>query len=250
MDIEEFGRRLIETGDLDPVYVALRGAELPEPQLCRLLLAYWCFYSLGAAAYISEANEGRYWSLMLQAAENDTPPPTGLRWPRSAERRHFRGPKCVDAVRRLTVLSPEDRVRGLAVLGTERLIMDEVKRWYLFGDWVSFKAADMLERVYGAPVTFSADTILMYEEPRRALDLFEEGAYARFLEHFAQYQAPPSGDRACGPQEVETVLCKFKSMLGGHYAVGKDIREVRHGLVGWGDTAARLLASCPEEVEA
>ena len=35
LSIEEFGRQLIETQDLDPVYVAIVGANLPVDQMRR-----------------------------------------------------------------------------------------------------------------------------------------------------------------------------------------------------------------------
>ena len=39
-DIYTFGDELIRSRDLDPVYCALYGAQLSEPQLNRLLLGY------------------------------------------------------------------------------------------------------------------------------------------------------------------------------------------------------------------
>src|ERR1700722_11837643 len=47
----QFGDALIAIGDLDPAYIALVGAKLPEPQQCRLLLAY-ALYDLGFAAWL------------------------------------------------------------------------------------------------------------------------------------------------------------------------------------------------------
>jgi hypothetical protein len=43
--IYEFGDTLLSTNDLDPVYVALAGADLPEPKLSRLLLSKRVFLS-------------------------------------------------------------------------------------------------------------------------------------------------------------------------------------------------------------
>lgn len=255
--ITDFGDLLIETGDLDPVYIAIRGARLPREQLARLLVAYWCFYHLGCAAWLSEHEGDHFWRWMRVAAENTEPLPrevvsTGSRWPRSAERRHFRGLKCVRAVRMLSAVSPLWRVELLAGKLSEREVMDEVQGWPLFGPWIAFKAADMMERVWGAPIRFSPAVILMYDEPRKALDLLDpsdpQRSYGELLEHFSAAKAPPDRDRPCGPQEVETVLCKWKSMQGGHYWPGKDIREVREGLHGWGDTADRMRASAPQEV--
>ena len=284
MGVVEFGRALVKTQDLDPVYVAIWGAKLPEPQLCRLLLAYWCFYHLGAAAWLSQWEGEEFWTFMGVAAINnrregrpcDMPCPMQFdAWPRAAERRHFRGQKCVTAVAWLrdqcpgdpqSGHGPEEWVRMLSCSPlTERAIMDTVQGWPMFGPWIAFKVADMMERVYGAQVRFDPDLGLMYEEPRRALDLLAVGMgpgeppipgvapgqrwwYAYLGAQLRGLAAPPAHDRPCGPQEVETVLCKWKSHANGHYWVGKDTHEVRHGLRGWGDTAERLLAACPREV--
>ena len=35
----------------------------------------------------------------------------------------------------------------------------------------------------------------------------------------------------------------------GRYEVGKDIREVKHNLAGWGELAAAMSVEMPEEVE-
>lgn len=262
MDVLQFGRALIDTGDLDPVYIGIYQAKLDEPQLCRLLLAYWCFYHLGAASYLSEFEGRDYWDFMLVAAKNSDPDmePRVLlgnvgnrheRWPRASERRHFRGDKCVNAVAWLSHgVSAEFRVRALAnECRTERDVATALDLWPQFGPWISFKVADMLERCYGAPIAFHEDTGLMYESPRAGLELVDsrdpEATYRRLLAAFSNKAAPPSRDRPCGPQEVETILCKFKSMSDRHYWVGKDIQEVRHGLEGWGQTADRVLSGMP-----
>lgn len=275
MDVKTFGTRLIETRDLDPLYVGLVGAALPEPQLCRWLLSYWCFYHAGVASYMSESEDGDFCYVMQVAAENAVPPylydarlPHVERWPRAAERRHFRGAKCVDAVKKIgNMIKPveglEQLVRDLVagdVSVTEDTVMRRVQQWPLFGPWIAFKVADMMERVYGAKVYFDPQIALLYEEPRKALDLIQTtrgeavtgaGAkdhYDALLRYFYPMKAPPRGDRPCGAQEVETVLCKWKSYMGGHYWIGKDIKEHREGLHGWGETADRLRAAYPAEV--
>ena len=78
LDVQAFGDALITTQDLDPVYCAIYHARLPEPQLCRLLLAYWCFYHLGVAASISEKEHGDFWEWMRVAAVNEQPPKNGI----------------------------------------------------------------------------------------------------------------------------------------------------------------------------
>ena len=266
MGVKEFGDQLILTQDLDPTYVGLYHAKLPEGQLCRWLLAYWCFYHVGSASWLSEQEGADFWLWMRRAAENETYTPVAgkERWPRAPERRHFRGQKCVDAVdwMKSTKCCPEDFVRSLfAGSGTlnEEHVIKEVRSWPQFGPWIAFKAADMLERVMGIPVQFDPKIGLMYEEPRKALHMVIDqppgtefntvaDAYASLSDYFRLKLAPPAMDRRCGPQEVETVLCKWKSYMGGHYYIGKDIHDHRNSLKNWGETAACILNHMPQEV--
>ncbi len=271
LGVKEFGDRLIATRDLDPTYAGLRGMrdnEMGEAQSCRWLLAYWCFYHVGLASWLSEQEGAKFWDWMRIAAENQTHAPVADRgrWPRAAERRHFRGQKCVDAVEwlRSNNRHPEAWVRGLSGYDTEKQVMAQVQTWPMFGPWIAFKAADMLERCCGFQIKFDPNLGLMYDEPRKALAMLvdtggascgdtgapvdKEWWYQYLSEYFARTPAPPFGDRMCGPQEVETVLCKWKSYMGGHYHVGKDIHDHRNALVGWGRTAELMLKHMPEVV--
>jgi hypothetical protein len=265
-EVIEFGEKLINTQDLDPVYVALVNAKLPTKQLHRLLLAYFCFYHLGVSAFISEMEGGTFWEVMMVAARNKLCGPDEInpdleydRWPRGSERRHFRGQKCVDAVRtfRSMAPNPEDIVGSFAFNDYElREITAYIqKHWPMCGSWLSFKAADIFERVLGIPIEFPNDTLTFYKEPRAALDLLNlspEAAANKLLLHFRNKPAPPASSpraRSCNIQEIESMACKWKSSLSGHYWVGKDIHEVRHGLKGWGETASLLSKYMPPEVE-
>lgn len=256
MNIYKFGEALLETQDLDPVYVGVAKADLATRQLSRWLMAYWMFYHVGAASWLSEQEGEKYWEWVALAAENNTSPPRGGRWPRAAERRHFRGVACMNAVAKLRQFDPVYLVGRLSDLRTQAELMEAVQTWPLFGPWIAFKAADMMERVYGSRVSFEDNIGLVYKEPRAALDILtestsEERAQAKWLElrdYFGGHRAPPGHDRHCGPQEVETILCKWKSHIRGHYRVGKDIHEVRLALHGWGETAERVLSQMPEEV--
>lgn len=263
-EVIEFGEALIRTGDLDPVYIALYAAGLPGDQMRRLLLAYFCFYHLGAAARLSEMEGESFWALMETAAENNLPPSTddlpGERWPRGTERRHFRGQKCVDAVRRFEKKAPNAPEEIISALVDELpkplQLVDIINyiqgKWPMCGAWLAFKAADILERVLGVPIVFPNDLTLFYKEPRAALDMLivpAEQANAKLLKHFSKFMAPPKVGRRCNIQEVETVCCKWKSGVNGHYWIGKDIHEIRNALKGWGDTAEMLLRYMPKEVE-
>lgn len=274
--IEYFGTQLLESGDLDPVYIALDGAALPPDQLKRWLLAYWCLYSVGEASWLSEREGSEFWASLQTAARNEAAAPPGGRWARGKERRHFRGKAALRAVELLQMQyggRPEGMVEYCSQWSPDdspitcKKIMGRVKDHHLFGDWIAFKVADMVERVLHVPVDFNESEVFMFDTPREAaLMLFaaasklpsgakirdEKAAITKVVEyltrHFDHRKAPPAMDRPIGLQEVETILCKWKSHLNGHYPLNNDIHEVRHALeryVEHSATARRLLDSAP-----
>jgi len=270
-----FGQALLAAGDLDPVYECLHRASLPDNQLRRWLLAYWCLYHTGAASYVSEYGGCHFWQKMMLAAQNTAPSPIGGRWPRGRERRYFRGEASVRAVDQLAAdwPNPEHLVNYLCLTepGQGVLPYQELRRKVvelpLFGPWIAFKVGDMLERVLAVPVDFFQADVMMFEQPRlAALILYhqltgedvnkadQEAAVKKsagyLLKAFRNHPAPPRGERPCNIQEIETILCKWKSHRNGHYPVGNDVREVRHALSEWSpvsQTAALLLSRAPEE---
>jgi hypothetical protein len=270
LSIEDFGRQLIETGDLDPVYIALAKVEWPEVQRKRFLVAYWLFYHPGAACYMSQPQPGSshpgidFWAWVKRAAENDLPAPTSTRvtedrWPRASERRHFRGDKAVRAVDELARRFPggHELVTMVAEAAPSyNSIFNRVCSLPQFGPWMAFKVADMLERCMGIPVDFDLGSVTMFDDPKQAALMLarqrvglpdnakfkDPGATVRrvvehLIEHFEGWSAPPAHDRPVGYQEVETILCKWKSHMNGHYPVGKDCREIREGLEAWAAVA-------------
>ncbi len=253
--IEAFGAQLLATGDLDPLYIALVNANLDRDQLRRWLLAYWCCYHAGASSWLSEQDE--YWDCLFVMAENIHPTPLGGRWPRGHERRHFRGEKAMRAVDsyRDRFNTPEALVEWVEQSGPRfSLVRDRVMTLPQMGTWIAWKIADMLERVLRIPVDFRGASLDIYREPAAAAELVDptkslSQVVDRLVGHFSGSLAPPSFDRVVGIAEIETVLCKWKSHLNGHYPLNNDIHEIRGGLVGWGETADKLLVVMPEAKE-
>lgn len=271
LTIEDFGRHLLDTNELDPIYVALSGAPFKRCFLQRWLLAYWCFYDAGVACHIAE-HEGEYfWEVMDVAARNEKPCPTGGRWPRAAERRHFRGQQAITAVAKLRERygdRPEGMVEYVAGDGGPfAALAKRAKSHYKFGDWIAFKCGDMVERVLGVPVDFTEADVFMAESPREAALMVAREKFGLLavtseqdrrvairtvVEHlvseFQDYKAPPRGDRPVALQEVETVLCKYKSHVNGHYPLFNDIDAIRAGIVPWvgiSEAARRLAETMP-----
>jgi hypothetical protein len=136
-------------------------------------------------------------------------------------------------------------------------LMALVQGWRGFGPWVSFKAADMVERLGVRPVAFSfADA--MYDSPRKSAEelyraetgcepggLFGDDpaswACGRFAEELDELLAPPRFERALGYQEFETCLCKGGQYLKGRYALGHDISEMKKALDRFDTKTAKRL---------
>jgi hypothetical protein len=273
LGIEEFGAQLLETNDLDPIYVALHRLQLPREQLCRWLVSYWCLYHAGTACWMSDRPDAVFWSNLLTAAYNTDPAPTGERWPRGAERRHWRGVQAVTSAQALqfgfktpTTLVDwlaygEDRTRLTRQVAFSEVArrVDELRG---FGPWIAFKIGDMLDRLGVVPVNFAQAEVFMFSTPREAafmlarqrLGLPENAklkdeertiteVVAYLTNHFNGHLAQPLEDRVIGLQEVETILCKWKSHMGGHYPLLKDTHEIAEGLDPWApysETAMRM----------
>lgn len=228
-----FGKDLLDANDLDPVYVLLANANLQPDRLRRFLLSYWCFYHVGVASELSKSDR---WADLGKEVHT-----------RASERRHFRGPKSIEALDWLK-LHEEEWFKTLCACKTFDEVTAVAQCPPLFGPWVAFKIADMIERLELAEIDFADCELSLYKEPSRgaALVLFEDpDAYvsksgiqhlvSAVVDRFTNlgYLAPPSADRVINIQEVETMLCKFKSHRNGHYPVGKDVAEIRHALEGW-----------------
>lgn len=268
----EFGTLLVQTQDLDPIYTAINGVVLGTAVQHRMLLAYWCLYHLGAAAFIAEKSrsDAEFWENLMVAAVNK-----GLKWPRGSERRHWRGEQAIKSARELAVnhKSASDALEHWAEVPTFAEVTRRVQLNRGFGPWIAFKVADMFERVLHVPIDFSTCELGFYSEPLKGAFLLKDGRIPLSGEEWdngpsreeeanvvrdvvkqllagslGQLKAPPDRKRKLNVQEIETILCKFKSMKGGHYHVGKDITEVRHGLEGWGDLAQELQKHAPKEL--
>jgi hypothetical protein len=272
LSIQDFGAHLLRTGDLDPVYIALVKLGWPRPQLARWLVAYWCFYDCGFACYVC-TDPASYWDTMLKAAINEEESPVG-RWPRGRERRHFRGHQSLTAVMELQEAYPNPdaatMVDGIVKCAPDYNKLTKFVRTHRgFGPWISFKVADMTDRVLGVHVDFTEAAVFMFKDPVKAAVMYWNQKHGKtgepdqqslkqviipevvseLTEHFSEVQAPPLYDRPVNLQEVETVLCKWKSHMNGHYPLNNDIHEISEGLLRWApytEEAADFLAVLPE----
>lgn len=248
----KWGQALIQTRDIDPIYDMLVSAQLPAETLAGWLVAYWCFYHAGVASYMARLSGATFWEHMWLAAKNITANPSrdGGRWPRSAERRHFRGDKAVLAIEKMAVDYPQPILMVdylIKAPGDAPAVIHRAQELPQFGPWIAFKIADMLERIWGRKTHFP-DDVALYESPKKGLheisvlwNTTQEDTLNLLFQAIRPPLKPPGlNSRPCGMQELETILCKWHSAKGGHYYIGKDLKEIRHALEGWGHLADEL----------
>jgi hypothetical protein len=254
LDVVTFGRQLLDSQDLDPIYVALIKLRLDKEQLARWLVAYWCFYHAGLASFLSE--QENYWSWMNRAAVNKD-----LKYPRGSERRHFRGAPCVRAIAHLSrqYRSPLSMVDHLTGARDVEGVMQLVSEHYMFGSWIGFKVADMLDAVWGHRLEQTKIETFLYDTPRKSIQELQgcgavpgksaEEAMQWLQKKLVKSRLPHRPNESPDWFALETIWCKHHSHMTGHYPLNKDIREIRHGLVPWAhqsDTAFSFLQSMPK----
>jgi len=268
--VEDFGRHLITSGDLDPVYIAAPKAITDPLQLRRWLTAYVCFYHCGIASHASEYGGKKFWKVLYTAAENVKPSPLGERWPRGSERRHSRGKAGMEMIGRLMAKYPEPEMFWDAVADGPmdvRSVIDRAKSHYLFGTWIAFKIADLLDAVLHIPVIQNDVNLLLYDTPRNSIfenwrrtfghpdtvkhkdpDLLVEQATEWLGEKLSDLTIPHKAGEKLDLFCLETVWCKHASHMHGHYPLNNDLDEIQHDLIGWGDTAKAFSEAMPKRV--
>lgn len=257
LDIVDFGRQLLSSGDLDPVYLALNRSPWDRDRKLRWLVAYCAFYHAGAATWLSQHRAGAFWGWMELAAYNELVAPPGGRWPRGAERRHFRGGLAVQTIANWREQHPEPETMFLQLVDKGPLFSDvrtAARSIYSVGDWMSFKMVDLVDACLDGEIDQSNLQDFMYEAPVKSLLRewkvrmgFSPDQEAKPKDlpgtiqamndwlrlQLSDQRVPHKPGRPLDNFCLETIWCKYGSHLNGHYPVGHDIREIRKGLEGW-----------------
>lgn len=248
MDYITFGKYLLDTYDLDPLYAILVEVGMPERMLKRFLLGYMIFYSVGVAAKVAESKN--FWKSVMQMDIDHAP--------RGHERRHMRGQafqNCIQYMMSLN-LSPDAIIDRMANGSDFQTISSNVQEFCGFGPWISFKFYDLMDRVLQLATDKEGVDLYMYKDPVKGAALYKfhdqkhkitkqevHDVVGELLGVYRRYKAPPFLDRPLSVMEIETCMCKAKANFNGHYPLGNDVIEIYHGLEGYGDLAQQLKQS-------
>lgn len=276
MNAKQFGEQLVMTGDLDPIYIMLNNSSMGPDATARWCLAYWMFYHAGVASRIAEQEGESFWAMVWAAQVNKWPRGTERRHFRGANadnaikylEEHYPDPE--DACAQLAGLNTWDELVDAAPIEplSFALVASRAQQWVGFGPWIAFKIADMIDVCIGIPVAFPKDSSVWYDEPIKGgvfawLDEMGHGVpyndyhdglssmerrervdevIPHYLHWFKVNNTIGPDGRGVGIQELETIFCKYKSHLNGHYPIGKDTREILHALSDdrWGQLAQTL----------
>lgn len=256
MKIEEFGKHLLSSGDLDPVYIALNKCQFSEPVRNRWLTAYCAFYSAGFASYASEREGNDFWNTLMEAARNETPTPYGARWPRASERRHFRGGQAIAAIEAWKNTYPSHPERMMEYIAEGAPYFEEVlsraRSFRSVGTWMGFKLVDLVDACMGRDIEQTNLTYFFYDTPKKSLfrQWRENMGYSENVQpkneqeviqamvnwlagELKDYTIPHKPGKPLDMFCIETIFCKHQSHLNGHYPLYNDIDEITHGLESW-----------------
>lgn len=242
LSIVEFGKQLIDTGDLDPVYIAIHKSGLSSGDKVEFVLSWLMYYHCGLACWTLAQSRPVLDTLMLIAKASSG-------FPRGSQRVHHRGQVAVD--------SANDLLQSIKVARsflpwtlqegqTGRAVFYRICELVGWGPCMAWRVPDLWERLGLANTLLTdGDTDLFFSNPRRGAILCCEeygldtsnpclSAHKYLMEHLGHLLAPPRYERTIGVQETETVFCKWKSHMVGRYKVGRDTARARQQFLRYG----------------
>lgn len=250
-DVKTFARAMLESRDLDPLYDVLRelyvAMDLDEERALWFTTLYLAYYNLPSALTA-------FWYLPLDDAyellHGAGEPQALTALPMATERRNLRiGGK--------VVLNLQSYLGWVAVFGSQRLFLrqrwgDNPERNFLAfwdtaqsvwgnGRWAAFKWADLLKNVHGWNLAAPDMRMAFCSGPKEGLQLLY-GYPTEDVPTLDRMGADLRERLAADGlnldwEELETVLCNFKSLYKGKYYVGHDIDELQERI----DLSGRFL---------
>ena len=265
-DILTFGKLLVDTKDIDPIYPLLSNVIEREGlvQEDGLWLSFlYLFYYNAASAWATFQEFPRMLNIMTDQGEGafrDWEKDNRAGLSIGMERRGLRGGKVVPVVAFLArMIGPGNLLNWLSDgLGGDRrqnyeVLWVRVQTLPQVGRWAAFKWLDLLLHVHNFHLETPDMRISHCSGPRQALEELYLGGHNPRQDSDYIFSLNCLGMRlkdqleSCGLpltwDELETVLCNFHSLCYGRYVVGHDIDEhLGHTLLGIGDQSSWMEA--------
>jgi len=231
-DVKTFARAMLASRDLDPIYDVLRALyyalDLAGETALWFTALYLAYYNLPSALVAFRA-----------VPEPGYIPDRLLSLPIAVERRNLLGGRISRHIAdylaywRLYGSQAKFITRGWAVDPWQNFLRfwETAQRPWGNGRWAAFKWADLLKNVHGllisAPDMRLADCTGPVEGLQRLYDTTTEDVLAlNYLGNNLRDRLAYDG-LLLDWEQLETVLCNFKSLAKGKYYVGHDIDELQ-----------------------
>jgi hypothetical protein len=233
MKILTFARMLSVKKDIDPVYeIPFLDAFRGNFDKIRFVYAYLLFYDVGVALALSRLDTE--WGT-LEFVQQVSLFALTKRSRRGVERRHFRAKHAEWTATAGRSVYSEFYDCTVSHHSWKNSI-SALKKLPSFGDWLAFKATDMLERTNLVHAYKNSDDECLatwYGVPEEGWSIIKvQENYnnkREFLSDILQLKLrlPGGGFRQIfNMQEIETLCCKYKSHTNGRYEPGNDVKHV------------------------
>ena len=252
----DFSFKHIAFGDVDPIYTMVRNSGLSHEDKKRFIFSHLMVYDLKSSiALANEPDDDKYYDKLLQLF---TEAKVGKDRKDVASREtNIKSRVFGTQLPKLRNQSPEDWVQ-CAIDETVKhkswsASLSASKKIPTFGEYFSFKLADMIETVFDIPeysVQWGPD--FLKSVPRGSLTGYEmvrTGSNHKFrtkeeirkcslmatfyinqVEFFKDYVCPQNPNRAIGVQEIETLLCDYRKLRKGTLQHGDKVLKLKHGI--------------------
>lgn len=254
---QECSLKLLETGELDPVYnVVAHARDTLGPEWAkRFCMAHLMFYDFGESVTLADVSSEFFWHRVLQGYPDRR---------RGQERRHFRGAAGLAAIDSMRADPPEvvfDVPLGGSVPGLKSISRNIGYAGFKgFGTYFLLKWADFLDVVHKASIDYSGlvhqPHLFLFEGAAKGLDSIWKGrphheALTEIADFISDKYDPFQRYRLCGLSEAETIACAYRTYyVKTTYKFGWDINNLRKTLERHPSKNAKaLLAGVPALVE-
>lgn len=229
----DFGRRMLSSADIDPVYPVLKRIVDEKPTSQRsgdwLVVLYLAYYNVASACEV--------WLRYPEPDDALLHDHYMLKRPTGTERRGLRVPEKMATHLATWVHGvssvPFDQLRsymGTNPFRNDYLIAEYLEAFPYNGRWASYKGCEVLHKVLGFPNAARDAGHAHSSGPRQGLGLFYRPVPGNTDKAVRELNAQTDDllDR-CGHaglklnvEELETLLCDFHSAAHGRYYVGHD----------------------------